>query len=159
MAFQILLNFSLAFLWMFLSANYTLSGFLIGFLLGALSLIMMRRFFKSRVYLGRVWAIIRLIILFLKELILANIAVLKVVLKPKLDMQPAFFKYETKLTAEWELTLLSSLITLTPGTVVVHISDDNQCLYVHAIDAADIDETIASIRDSFEKAILEVSRP
>ncbi|WP_413363230.1 Na+/H+ antiporter subunit E [Lysinibacillus sp. 3P01SB] len=158
MAFQILLNFSLAFLWMFLSTNFSANGFLIGFLLGALALVMMRRFFKSRLYLERVWAIIKLVLLFLKELILANIAVLKVVLKPKMDMQPAFFKYETALIEEWELTLLSSLITLTPGTVVVHISDDNKYLYIHAIDAADIDETIASIRDSFEKAILEVSR-
>ena len=158
MAFQILLNFSLALLWMFLSANFSANGFLIGFILGAIALIMMRRFFKSRLYIGRVWAIIALILLFLKELVLANIAVLKIVLKPKLDMQPAFFKYETALTEEWELTLLSSLITLTPGTVVVHISDDNKYLYIHAIDAADINETIASIRDSFEKAILEVSR-
>ncbi len=73
-------------------------------------------------------------------------------------MQPAFFKYETRLTQDWEITLLSSLITLTPGTVVVHVSDDNKFLFIHAIDAADVDETIASIRDSFEKAILEVSR-
>lgn len=158
MAFQILLNVSLALLWMFLSANFTASGFVIGFLLGALSLVMMRRFFKGRLYLERVWAVIKLTILFLKELILANVAVLKVVLAPKLDMQPAFFKYETALTEEWELTLLSSLITLTPGTVVVHISDDNKFLYIHAIDAADIDETVESIRDSFEKAIMEVSR-
>ena len=158
MAFQILLNFSLAFLWMFLSANLTVNGFLIGFILGAVSLIIMRRFFTGRLYLERIWSIIKLICLFFKELILANIAVLKVVLKPKLDMHPAFFKYETSLTQEWEITLLSSLITLTPGTVVVHISDDNKYLFIHAIDAADVDETIASIRDSFEKAILEVSR-
>ena len=158
MAFQILLNFSLAFLWMFLSANLTANGFLIGFILGAVSLVIMRRFFTGRLYLERIWSVIKLIFLFLKELILANIAVLKVVLKPKLDMQPAFFKYETSLTQEWEITLLSSLITLTPGTVVVHISDDNKNLFIHAIDASDVDETIASIRDSFEKAILEVSR-
>lgn len=159
MAFQILLHFSLAFLWMFLSGRMNASGFIIGFLLGALAILMMRRFFNGRLYLERVWAVMKLCILFLKELILANIAVVKVVLKPKLDMQPAFFKYETALTAEWELTLLSSLITLTPGTVVVHISDDNKYLYIHAIDAADIEETVASIRNSFERAILEVSRP
>lgn len=158
MAFQILLNFSLAFLWMFLSGRMNASGFIIGFMLGALAIVIMRRFFNERIYLERIWAVIKLCLLFMKELILANIAVLKVVLKPKLDMQPAFVKYETELTAEWELTLLSSLITLTPGTVVVHISDDNKYLYIHAIDAADIDETVASIRDSFERAIQEVSR-
>lgn len=158
MAFQILLNVCLAFLWMFLSGRMNASGFMIGFLLGAVAIIMMRRFFNGRLYLARFWSVILLCILFFKELVLANIAVLKVVLQPKLSMQPAFFKYETKLTKEWELTLLSSLITLTPGTVVVHISDDNKTLYIHAIDAIDIDETVDSIRNSFEKAILEVSR-
>lgn len=158
MAFQILLNVSLAFLWMFLSGRLNPNGFFIGFLLGALAILMMRRFFKERLYLGRIWSVVKLTILFLKELVLANIAVLKVVIRPKLDMHPAFFKYETALTEEWELTLLSSLITLTPGTVVVHISDDNKYLYIHAIDAKDVDETIDSIRNSFERAIMEVSR-
>lgn len=118
----------------------------------------MRRFFKERLYLHRVWAAMKLCVLFMKELVLANISVLKVVLKPKLDMQPAFFAYPTTLTEDWEIVLLSSLITLTPGTVVIHVSDDAKTLYIHAIDCTDVDEVIASIRDSFEKAILEVSR-
>lgn len=158
MAFQILLNFSLALLWMFLGNNFTASGFIVGYILGLAAIIVMRRFFKSRLYVGRVWAFVKLTFLFLKELILANVAVLRVVLKPALDIQPAFFKYDTTLTEEWEITLLSSLITLTPGTVVVHVSDDAKSLYIHAIDAKDVDETIESIRNSFEKAILEVSR-
>lgn len=158
MAFQILLNFTLAFVWMFLSSNYTASGFIIGFILGLLSIIAMRRFFKTRLYTDRVWAVIKLCVLFMKELILANVAVLKVVLQPKLTMAPAFFKYETSLTEEWEITLLSSLITLTPGTVVVHVSDDSKFLYIHAIDVGDVEDTIDSIKNSFEKAILEVSR-
>ncbi|WP_042476017.1 Na+/H+ antiporter subunit E [Bacillus ndiopicus] len=158
MAFQILLNFSLALLWMFLGNNFTASGFIIGYLLGLAAVLLMRRFFNGRLYTGRVWAFIKLTFLFFKELVLANVAVLRVVLKPTLDMQPAFFKYDTTLTEEWEITLLSSLITLTPGTVVVHVSDDAKSLYIHAIDAKDVDETIDSIRNSFEKAILEVSR-
>lgn len=157
MAFQILLNVVLAFIWMFLSGRMNASGFIIGFLLGLLCIVMMRRFFTTRLYVHRVWAVIKLSVLFLKELILANVAVLKVVLQPKMNMAPAFFKYKTELTEEWEITLLSSLITLTPGTVVVHISDDSKYLFIHAIDAADVDETIVAIRDSFEKAIREVS--
>ena len=158
MAFQILLNVALAFLWMFLSGRMNTSGFIIGFLLGLLCIVAMRRFFKTRLYISRVWSVTKLCVLFIKELILANVAVLKVVFQPKMNMEPAFFKYETQLTEEWEITLLSSLITLTPGTVVVHISDDSKNLFIHAIDAADVDDTIVSIRDSFEKAILEVRR-
>jgi len=158
MSFQILLNFFLAFLWMFLSSNYSLSRLIIGYLLGLLVIIALRKFFKTRLYVDRVWAVIKLTVLFIKELILANITVLKLVIKPKLEMQPAFFKYDTTLTEEWEITLLSSLITLTPGTVVVHVSDDSKSLFIHVIDSQDIDETIDSIKYSFEKAILEVSR-
>lgn len=143
---------------MFLSGRMNASGFIIGFFLGLLCILAMRRFFGTRLYIERIWAVIKLSLLFIKELILANVAVLKVVLQPKMMLEPVFFKYETQLTEEWEITLLSSLITLTPGTVVVHISDDSKYLFVHAIDAADVDDTIVSIRDSFEKAILEVSR-
>lgn len=158
MSFQILLNVFLAFLWMFLSSNYSVSRFIIGYLLGIIVIVALRKFFNSRLYIDRIWAFIKLTILFIKELIIANVAVLKLVIQPKLTMQPAFFKYDTALTEEWEITLLSSLITLTPGTVVVHVSDDSKSLFVHVIDSNDIDETIDSIKNSFEKAILEVSR-
>ena len=158
MAFQVMLNFLLAFIWMFLSSNYTATGFTVGYLLGIIVIVIMRRFFKTRLYLSRVWAIVKLIVLFMKELILANVQVLQLVLSPKLNVKPAFFAMETKLTEDWEIVLLSSLITLTPGTVVVHVSDDSKTLYIHAIDMDDVDEARDAIRNSFEKAILEVSR-
>ncbi|GED20343.1 Na+/H+ antiporter subunit E [Kurthia gibsonii] len=158
MAIQVLLNFFLAFIWMFLSINFTPQGFVIGYLLGIIMLFIMRNMFPSRFYIDRLWSAIRLAFLFLKELWLANIAVMKIALAPKMDMEPAFFAYPTILEKEWEITLLSSLITLTPGTIVVHVSDDSKTLYIHAIDIDDVDDTIESIKQSFEKAILEVSR-
>lgn len=158
MAFQILLNFTVAFVWMFLVQNFTGQGFITGYVLGLVALFGMRRFFTGRLYIERAWAFLKLSLMFLWELIKANIAVLKVVLKPELDMQPAFFAYRTELTHDWEIVLLSSMITLTPGTVVIHVSDDAKTLYIHAIDCGNIEDEIDSIRNSFEKAILEVSR-
>jgi multicomponent Na+:H+ antiporter subunit E len=158
MAFQILLNFFLAFVWMFLQVSFDSTTFFIGYLLGLAAIYGMRRFFHSRFYMHRVAAIIYLFFLFLKELILANVDVLKVVLKPKLDMKPGIFAYTTELTSDWEIMLLSNLITLTPGTLVVDVSDDNKVLYIHAINIDDVGDAIASIKHSFEKAIMEVSR-
>ncbi|PFA70435.1 Na+/H+ antiporter subunit E [Bacillus sp. AFS015802] len=158
MAFQILLNFFLAFVWMFLSVSFTSQSFIIGFLLGLLIIFAFRRFFNSRFYLLRVAAVISLLFLFLKELILANIAVLKTILRQKLDFQPGIFALPTELKTDWEITLLANLITLTPGTLVMDVSYDNKILYVHAIDIPDVDEAINEIKDSFEKAIMEVSR-
>ncbi len=73
-------------------------------------------------------------------------------------MRPGIFAYPTVLKKDWEITVLSNLITLTPGTLVVDVSPDNKILYIHAIDIEDAEETIDSIRNSFEKAIMEVSR-
>lgn len=158
MAFQILLNVFMASLWMFFESSVTVSTFFIGYVLGLLIIFVMRRFFSSRFYLYKVFAVVWLVVLFLKELLLSNIAVLKIVLNPKLTIRPGIFALETKLESDWEITLLANLITLTPGTLVIDLSNDNKTLYIHAIDIEDADEAVESIRLSFEKAIMEVSR-
>lgn len=159
MAFQLLLNFFIALVWMFINSSMTASTFIVGYLIGLILIIMMRRFFKGRLYIWRLWATFKLTLMFFRELTLSNISVLRVVLRPKLNIQPMIFALPTDLEHDWEITLLSSLITLTPGTIVLNVSDDQRTLYIHAIDVDDVDEAIDSIKNSFEKAIKEVSRP
>ncbi|WP_419886909.1 Na+/H+ antiporter subunit E [Neobacillus niacini] len=158
MAFQILLNVVLAFLWMFIKVSYDPISFIKGFIFGLLVIFVLRRYFHSRFYLFRLWSFIKLTFIFIKELILSNIAIVKIVLKPKLDMRPAIFAMDTVLTKDWQITLLSSLITLTPGTLVIDVSEDNKTLFIHAMNIGEVEDEINSIKNSFEKAILEVSR-
>lgn len=158
MAFQILLNFLIAVIWMLLSSSMTAQTFIIGYLIGVLIIFIMRRYFKERFYLGWVWAAVKLILIFLRELVLSNITVLRIVLNPRMDIKPGIFAFPTDLQKDWEITLLSSLITLTPGTLVVHVSDDQRTLYIHAIDVDSVTDEIDSIKDSFEKAIKEVGQ-
>lgn len=157
MAFQILVNIIIAVTWMFLSISFKPTTFIVGYLLGMFMLFFLRKSFNSRFYLDIVWAVIKLAMLFLKELVLSNISVLQLIIKPKMPIRPAIFALPTVLEKDWQITILSSLITLTPGTVVIYISDDNKTLYVHSLDFEDIDEAINSIKNTFEKAILEVS--
>jgi multicomponent Na+:H+ antiporter subunit E len=158
MSFQILLNFVIAFVWMFLNNSWAGLTFVIGYILGILILFILRRFFSERFYLGRVYAVVKLLLIFLRELFKSNIAVIQDVLKPKLDIQPCIFALPITVKREWEITVLANLITLTPGTLVVDISDDNTLLYIHAMNINDVDETIDDIKNTFEKAIMEVSR-
>jgi len=158
MAFQLLLNFFMAFLWMFLAGSFNVASFIIGFFLGMLVIFTMRRFLSGRFYMARVYAIIKLAIMFTYQLIVANFEVLAIVLKPKLDMKPGIFKYDTALKKDWEITLLSILISLTPGTLVMDVSDDNESLYIHALHIPDVNEAVSGIKEGFEKAIMEVSR-
>ncbi|MHA0856409.1 Na+/H+ antiporter subunit E [Paenibacillus sp. CMAA1364] len=158
MAFQILLNLMISFLWMFLNNDWSVSRFIIGFLLGIVVLLVLRRFFRERIYVQRVWSIIKLLAIFMRELILSSLMVMRTILRPKLNITPGIFAYTTALESDWEITILSSLICLTPGTLTLEVSSDGQTLYIHAMDIKDVEEVSEQIRCTFERAIMEVTR-
>ncbi len=158
MAFQILLNVFLGFMWMVMTVSFEPVAFFKGYIFGLVIIFIFRGFFHSRFYFLRIVAVLRLTYIFIRELIFSNIEVFKTVLKPKLDMKPGIFAFPTILEKDWEITILANLITLTPGTLVIDVSPDSKILYVHALDINDAQESIDSIKNTFEKAIMEVGR-
>jgi multicomponent Na+:H+ antiporter subunit E len=158
MAFQLILNILIAIIWMFLLETFTFSYFFLGFIIGFVLLFLFRRFIPGTFYYGKVRAIVKLIYIFFRELILSNLEVVKVVYRPIVDIQPGIIAVPTDLRTNWEITLLANLITLTPGTLSISVSNDNQTIYIHAMDIRDKDETIRSIKGTFEDAIMEVTR-
>ena len=101
---------------------------------------------------------VRLALKFCRELILSNIAVAKVVLRPKLSIRPGIIAYQTKLRSDFGITTLANLITLTPGTLTMDVSDDRTYLYIHTLNISHPEEVAASIRNAFEKEILELEK-
>ncbi|MBD2844580.1 Na+/H+ antiporter subunit E [Paenibacillus sp. IB182496] len=158
MGLQIVLNLIIAVVWMFLNNEWTAVQLIVGYALGALIMLALRRFFNHDFYLRRVWAFLLLLVLFLRELIMSNISVIRELLRPKLAIRPGIFAYDTELRGDWEITALACLITLTPGTLTLEVSPDQRTLYIHAMDIADAEELSAQIRSTFEKAIKEVTR-
>ncbi|WP_284140480.1 MULTISPECIES: Na+/H+ antiporter subunit E [unclassified Virgibacillus] len=158
MTFQIVINLIIAFMWMFLSESYSFASFVAGYLCGIFLLFLLRRFIPGRFYMHRVLSILKLILLFIKELLLSNIEIVKLVYTPKPEIEPGIFALPTDLKTDWEINLLANLITLTPGTLSVAISRDHSTIFIHAMDIDDIEESIQSIKNTFEKAIMEVTR-
>ena len=158
MAVQILANIFIAITWMFLQNDYTITSFIFGYFIGVIILFILRRFLSFDFYLRRVWAIIKLIMLFIIELIKANIDVVKTVLSPKLTNQPGIVAVTTKLESDIEITLLAALISLTPGTISMDFSEDSKTIYIHALNVPDKEEMIEDIHNTFERAIKEVTR-
>ena len=156
MALQFVLNIILAIIWMFLSGSYTFNNFLLGFLIGIGLVYLFKKVLPGSFYLKRVYKVIKLIVVFFIELMKANIDVSKIVLQPRLKNQPGFFIYHTDLKHDWQIVLLSNLITLTPGTVVLGISDDRTKIYINSIDFSTKEEEIESIKSSLEKVVREV---
>ena len=157
---QFILNLFIAALWFLLKddPNANFSNFVAGFLVGTVILYVMHRFFGTRFYLRRVVKILKLILLFIQELILSSISVLRWVLSPKLNITPGIFTYKTKLEGDWQVTTLALLLTLTPGSVVMEVSEEGDMFYINAMDLEEAKDSIIRSIGKFERAILEVTR-
>jgi multicomponent Na+:H+ antiporter subunit E len=59
-----------------------------------------------------------------------------------------------------EITLLANLMTLTPGSVTLDLSEDRSVLYVHAmyIDGGDVEAYRRSVKEGLERRVLELMR-
>lgn len=158
MALQILLNLFVSLIWVLLSRSYTIKDAVIGYLVGMAVLFLLRGILSQDFYMRRVWAAIKLFFLFLVELTKANIDVVKLVWSPKLDNHTGIVAYNTDLETPAEITLLSIMVSLTPGTMPLDFSKDNKVIYIHVLDLDDKQDFKDDIRNTFEKAIKEVTR-
>src|SRR5699024_6867386 len=122
MAIQLLFNFIIALLWMFLQNSFSFSNFLLGYTNGIVILFVLRNYVIFNFYIRRVCAILKLIAIFMIELTKANIDVVKIVFSPKLKNVPGIIAVETKLTTDVEITLLAARISLSPGTITMDFS-------------------------------------
>ena len=72
----------------------------------------------------------------LKEIFVANVAVIKACLKAELDINPALVKVKTKCSTDLAKTLFANSITLTPGTITVDVERDRLLVHVLYEEAA-----------------------
>ena len=160
MAMQFILNLFIATLWLLLQDEVIpqFSTFLMGFIVGIGILYVMHRFYGTQFYLRRVFSIIKLLWLFNWELLISSYSVLRQITTPKLNITPGIFTYKTELKGDWEITALALLLTLTPGSVVMEVSEEGDMFYIHAMDIEQSKEAVVRSIGKFEQAIMEVTR-
>lgn len=153
-----LVNLLLALAWTAVTGAFTLANVLFGFLLGTLAIYLIREEVGWFGYLRRTRRILSLTMLFLYELVMSAWKVAKTVMSPKMDLKPGIFVYPLKLDHDFEITLLANLITLTPGTLTVDVSEDRRFLHIHALDCSDAEGLRLDIAQGFERKIMEAFR-
>lgn len=153
-----LVNVLMALVWAAVTGSFSLVNVIFGFALGALALSLIREQVGSVGYFSRARRVLSLMVLFIYELVLSSVRVAAIVLRPGMNLKPGIFAYPLKVDRDFEITLLANLITLTPGTLSVDVSDDRKMLYVHALDCSDPDQTRQDIADGFERKIMEAFR-
>jgi multicomponent Na+:H+ antiporter subunit E len=67
----------------------------------------------------------------LKEIVVANLQVIRIVLDPRLPVDPCLVRFPTRLTGDLAVTTFANSITLTPGTVTVDVEERE--FVVHAL--------------------------
>jgi multicomponent Na+:H+ antiporter subunit E len=158
MRVQFLLNIILTIVWVFLTGSMAFGNFVFGFLLSFLVLWIIARDGNGGKYFRIAPKMIGFFFFFLYELIKANIQVAADVVTPKFYMKPGIVAVPLDAQSSLEITLLANIISLTPGTLSLDVSDDRKVLYVHAMYVHDREEFIASIKNGFEKRLLAILR-
>jgi multicomponent Na+:H+ antiporter subunit E len=107
----------------------------------------------------QIYFAIRYVLIFLKELSIANYQVAKLVLAPKLKIRPGFVAIPMDADTDFEVTTLANSITLTPGTITVHLPAERHVIVIHALDVKDDPQTVRdSVKSSLEANILKFTR-
>jgi len=150
-------NVFLAVAWALAVGQFTLAHFAVGLAIGYAVLWFARPIFGDSTYLVKVPQGIRFFILYVLELIIANLRVARDVLTPNHRMRPGVIAIPLDAKTDAEITLLANLITLTPGSLALFLSPDRSVLYVHEMylepDAA---ATRHRLKDKFERRVLEL---
>lgn len=148
---------ALTVVWIVLTGSPTVPNAALGLALGIVIAGLLREQTASGSPI-RIGALLLLILLFFKELVLSAWRVARLIVSPRMDVQPGIFSYPLKVDRDFEITLLANLITLTPGTLSVDVSPDRRFLFVHAIDCSDIAQARRDIETGFERRIMEAFR-
>ena len=151
-------NSFLALVWVALTGVFTPLNFAAGFILGFIMLSIAQGVFGTSNYALRGYKAVAFVFYFLWELLKANMRVAMDIVTPKNYMMPGLIRIPLEARTDIEISLLANIISLTPGSLCVDVSDDKKTMYVHAMYVEDADDFRREIKEGFERRLLEVLR-
>lgn len=151
-------NLLLAIFWALASGRLTVGTFAVGFVAGFATLYVTRRATGTGEYTVKAVRAFALLVYFLRELVVANLRLAYDVVTPTHHMKPAILAIPLDVRSDFAITLLANLITLTPGTLTLHVADDRTAIYIHSVYTPDADRLRHEIKDGLERRILELTR-
>jgi multicomponent Na+:H+ antiporter subunit E len=106
----------------------------------------------------RTFRLLKFILFYLVQLIKANLIIAKDILSAHPNFTPGFIEIEIDAKRDREILSLINLISMTPGTLCLDISEDKKYIYVHEMYLKDLEQAKQSIKNGLERKILEISR-
>ncbi len=153
-----LANLLLALVWAAMTGNFELANIALGFGLGYVALYLAQRTFGQSAYFGRVSKVAGFVGFYVVEIFKANLRVALDVVTPAHRSRPGIVAVPLDARTDAEITILANLLTMTPGTLSIDVSDDRRVLYVHAMFVEDADAFRREVKQNFERRVLEMLR-
>ncbi|MDY6818673.1 MAG: Na+/H+ antiporter subunit E [Halobacteriales archaeon] len=153
----------LAGLWLFvrgvtLAPAAIIGELLIGLAFGLPVAYASRNFYEERIDLGRTlravpYGLIYLVV-FVRDLIVANFDVAYRIIWPWATIEPAVVVFPLRVQTDIGITTIANSITLTPGTLTMDYDAETNALLIHTIDGRDREAVVEPIRQWEEYALV-----
>lgn len=96
--------------------------------------------------LGRPRRLVVFAAFFVRELLVANVALVWDIITPGSRVAPGVVRFELRCRSRFEIALLAELLSLTPGTLVLEVRREPPVLFVHGMYEPDRDAFAARLR-------------
>lgn len=154
----LLLNLLLAIGWSAVRGEISLGALTGGFVVGYLALWLTRPLYGQTRYFDRVIRVVGLLFFFVYELLVSSLRVARAVLTPRPRLRPGIVAVPLEARTDLEILAVANLISLTPGSLSLDLSDDRSTLFVHDMFVADPAVTREVLKTGLERRLLEVLR-
>lgn len=125
--------------WIIFNGNITLEIVIFGVVIATVMFVFMCKFMdyslrkELNVYKKSIWFLAYVIVL-LREIVKANLAIIPKILTVEEEMDPIIVKFRTSLKSDFTRMLLANSITLTPGTITISLEGDEYT--IHCLDVS-----------------------
>ena len=106
--------------------------------------------------IGRLRGVPKLVGVLLWDILVANVTVAMQVLGPERNIHPGFIWVPLDIANIHGIAALTSMITLTPGTVTAALSADRKYLLIHVFNLQDVAALVEDIKRRYERPLMEI---
>lgn len=143
-------------LWLLLANDFSAGQMVLGLFFAWLVPVITEPFWLHRPRIQKPGKLVAFVLLVHRDILVANMAVAKLILSNPDQLRPAFVEVPLDTDNEFVITVLASVVSLTPGTVSADISADHRTLLVHGLDVKDQAALVASIKQRYEAPLKEI---
>lgn len=141
--------------WMLLTA-FNAANALLAFVLAIMIPKLVDTFWVPQPHIHRPFRLMGYVCMVFWDIAKSNVQVAYLILNPRREPRPGFVIYPLAMQEPFPITLLTSTISLSPGTLSAHLRPHDNTLLIHVLDLDDRAAFVNEIFDRYERPLKEI---